>query len=99
MKRKSQIYGGFKTTSSISGTVGADQKNEWYQSSIKNRSLDLDARVIDDWENELATISRRVSKLESRLEDGLCCQQNQMSELFRQYREQRRRRWYSLWRK
>ena len=81
------------------GTVAADQKNEWYQSSIKNRSLDLDARVIDDWENELATISRRVSKLELRLEDGLGCQQNQMSMLFRQYREQRRRHWYSLWRK
>ena len=50
------------TTSSISGTVGADQKNEWYQTSIKNRSLDFDAQVIDDRENELATISRRISK-------------------------------------
>ena len=37
--------------------MAADQKNEWYQSSIKNRPLDLDARVIDDWENELAMIS------------------------------------------
>jgi len=80
------------------GTVAADQKNEWYQTSIKNRSLDFDAQVIDDWENELATISRRVSKLELRLEDGLGCQQNQTSEIFRQYREHRRRRWYGLWR-
>jgi hypothetical protein len=80
------------------GTVAADQKNEWYQTSIKNRSLDFDAQVIDDWENELATISRRVSKLELRLEVGLGCQQNQTSELFRQYRERRRRRWYGLWR-
>jgi hypothetical protein len=80
------------------GTVAADQKNEWYQTSIKNRSLDFDAQVIDDWENELATISRRASKLELRLEDDLGCQQNQTSELFRRYREHRRRRWYGLWR-
>jgi hypothetical protein len=39
------------------GTVAADQKNEWYQTSIKNRSLDFDAQVIDDWQNELATES------------------------------------------
>jgi len=77
-------------------TVAASQKNEWYQTLIKNRSLDVEAQVIDDWETELGAISERVNKVEIRLEDALGCQENQTSELFRQYREHRSRHWYSL---
>ena len=39
-------------------TVAAGQKNEWYDTMIKNRSLDVEAQVIDDWETELAAIGR-----------------------------------------
>ena len=77
-------------------TVAASQMNEWYQPLIKNRSLDVEAQVIDDWETELAAISERVNKVEIRLGDALGCQENQTSELFRQHREQRSRHWYSL---
>ncbi len=78
-------------------TVAAVQKNEWYQTLIKNSSLDVEAQVIDDWETELAAISERVNKVEIRLGDALGCQENQTIELFRQYREQNRsRHWYSL---
>ena len=76
-------------------TVAAGQKNEWYDTMIKNRSLDVEAQVIDDWETELAAISERVNKIGLRLGDALGCQESQMSELFRQYRE-KRRHWYSL---
>jgi len=76
-------------------TVAAGQKNEWYDTMIKNRSLDVEAQVIDDWETELAAISERVNKIELRLGDALACQESQMTELFRQYRE-KRRHWYSL---
>jgi hypothetical protein len=79
-------------------TVAAGQKNEWYETMIKNRSLDVEAQIIDDWETELAAISERVSKVELRLEEALGCQENQTSELFRQYRQQRRH-WYSLGRR
>jgi hypothetical protein len=77
-------------------TVAASQKNEWYQPLIKNSSLDVEAQVIDDWETELATISERVNKVEIRLGEALDCQENQTSELFRQYREHKSRHWYSL---
>ena len=76
-------------------TVAAGQKNEWYDTMIKNRSLDVEAQVIDDWETELAAISERVNKIGLRLGDALGCQESQMSELFRQYKE-KRRHWYSL---
>jgi hypothetical protein len=76
-------------------TVAAGQKNEWYDTMIKNRSLDVEAQVIDDWETELAAISERVNKIELRLGDALGCQESQTSELFRQYRENRHH-WYSL---
>ena len=76
--------------------VAASQKDEWYQTLINNRSSDIEAQVIDDWETELAAISERVNKVELRLGDALGCQENQTSELFRQYREQRRRHWYGL---
>ncbi|MGB6674423.1 MAG: hypothetical protein WBE34_18495 [Candidatus Nitrosopolaris sp.] len=79
--------------------VAVGQKNEWHQSLIKNRSLDVEAQVIEDWKNDLVTISERVNKVELRLGDSLGCQEHQTSELFRQYREQRRHHWYSLWRR
>jgi len=80
-------------------TVAASQKNEWYQTLIKNRSSDVEAQVIDDWETELAAISERVNKVEIRLGNALGCQENQTRELFRQYREHRSRHWYSLGRR
>jgi len=58
--------------------------------------LDVEAQVIDDWETELATISERVNKVEIRLGEALDCQENQTSELIRQYREHKSRHWYSL---
>jgi hypothetical protein len=76
--------------------VAASHKDEWYQTLINSRSSDVEAQVIDDWETELAAISERVNKVELRLGDALGCRENQTSELFRQYREQRRRHWYGL---
>ena len=76
--------------------VAARQKNEWYQTLINNRSSDVEAQVIGDWETKWAAISERVNKVELRLGDALGCQENQTSELFRQYREHRRRHWYGL---
>ena len=51
--------------------VAASQKDEWYQTLINNRSSDIEAQVIDDWETELAAISERVNKVELRLGDAL----------------------------
>jgi hypothetical protein len=52
-------------------TVAVGQNNEWHQSLIKNRSLDVEAQVIEDWKNDLVTISERVNKVELRLGDSL----------------------------
>ena len=79
------------------GAVAADQKEEWHQKSNKNRSLGHEVHVINDWENELTTISRRISTVELRLEAALGCNQDQTSELFRERREQRRPHWYIPW--
>ena len=81
------------------GTAALDQKEEWHQKSSRNRSLGLEAYVINDWENELTTISRRISTVGLRLEEALGCKQEQTSGLFKEYREQRRFRWYIPWRK
>jgi len=78
-------------------TLAAGQKNEWYEPIIQKKWLDVDAQVVDDWESELSSVSERVNKIELRLRESLDCQESQMCELFRKCKEQRRRRWFSLW--
>jgi hypothetical protein len=77
-------------------TLATGLKNEWYEPFIQKKSLDVEAKVVDDWESELASLSERVTKIELRLRESLNCQENQMCELFRYCREHRRRRWFSL---
>jgi hypothetical protein len=77
-------------------TLAAGLKNEWYEPFIQKKGLDVEAQVVDDWESELASLNERVTKIELRLRESLDCQENQMCELFRYCREQRRRRWFSL---
>lgn len=77
-------------------TLAVGLKNEWYEPFIQKKGLDVEAQVVDDWESELASLSERVTKIELRLRESLDCQENQMCELFRRYKEQRRRRWFSL---
>jgi hypothetical protein len=81
------------------GKAALDQKEEWHQKSNKNKSSGPEAYVTNDWENELTTISRRISTVGLRLEGALGCKQEQTSGLFGEYREQRRFRWYIPWRK
>ena len=78
-------------------TLATGLKNEWYEPIIQKKCLDVDAQVVDDWENELASLSERVTKLELRLRESLDCQENQMCELYRKCKEQRRRYWFNLW--
>jgi len=78
-------------------TLATGLKNEWYEPIIEKKCLDVEAQVVDDWESELASLSERVNKLELRLRESLDCQENQMCELYRRCKEQRRGRWFSLW--
>jgi hypothetical protein len=78
-------------------TLATGLKNEWYEPIIQKKCLDVEAQVVADWESELASLSERVNKLELRLSESLRCQESQMCELYGRCKEQRRRRWFSLW--